>query len=570
MASQFVARVMQTVTATTAAGYATVTDTSGLWPGAVCWLRGASGSPAAVAVVVADIASATSVGLRFVSQGGVGRSDISAYTTGSLLTQPEQVVGGVRDDLDRIGVEEVAASVGDLSLVKYIIKVADASVPNAQATGSLATGIVKNTTTSGTLSIAVANTDYAHPDSTYIVKTALNAPAGAQVLASLSTGLVKVTTTTGALTTAAANTDFPHVGATYIVQTASNAPGSAQVLASLATGLVKVTTTTGVLSAAAANTDFPHVSATYVVNTATNAPPGAQSLAALSTGLVKVTTTTGALTTASSSTDYAHPSATYIVKTTTNAPTNAQAMGSLATGIVKNTTTTGVQSIASADTDIVVPTDQGTIPHDWIVRSRLNFTWTNPVDFHDPFMVGIRNWTDISATGGTISRAAADAHAVLLSSTANSSGQGDIVLGNYGAASASLSFRGTSSAKFYIRLRFKFTTTMDNVARMGLVIGSAVFGFRGPTSSTNFACLFDAGASPTLISTIAIDTSFHTMEVWGNGTSAWFSIDAETPITSAAANVSADSTIVLAARNSGTAANRAMVVDNFFIRQERA
>lgn len=46
---------------------------------------------------------------------------------------------------------------------KYIIQTADSDLPNAQVLGSLATGIVKNTTTTGVLSIATAGTDYENP-----------------------------------------------------------------------------------------------------------------------------------------------------------------------------------------------------------------------------------------------------------------------------------------------------------------------------------------------------------------------------------------------------------------------
>lgn len=49
---------------------------------------------------------------------------------------------------------------------QYLIRVADADLPNAQVTGSLGTGIVKNTTGTGVLSIAVAGTDYQSPIST--------------------------------------------------------------------------------------------------------------------------------------------------------------------------------------------------------------------------------------------------------------------------------------------------------------------------------------------------------------------------------------------------------------------
>jgi len=49
------------------------------------------------------------------------------------------------------------------NLAKYIIQTADAGLPNAQVLASLSTGIVKNTTTTGVLSIATPGTDYYAP-----------------------------------------------------------------------------------------------------------------------------------------------------------------------------------------------------------------------------------------------------------------------------------------------------------------------------------------------------------------------------------------------------------------------
>ena len=45
----------------------------------------------------------------------------------------------------------------------YIVQIANGDLPNAQAMGALGTGIVKNTTTTGVQSIAVAGTDYVAP-----------------------------------------------------------------------------------------------------------------------------------------------------------------------------------------------------------------------------------------------------------------------------------------------------------------------------------------------------------------------------------------------------------------------
>jgi len=70
----------------------------------------------------------------------------------------ERQVGLTRIALRRVG---QTTQGGDApASATYILKTANASLPNAQVLGSLATGIVKNTTTTGVLSIATAGTDY--------------------------------------------------------------------------------------------------------------------------------------------------------------------------------------------------------------------------------------------------------------------------------------------------------------------------------------------------------------------------------------------------------------------------
>lgn len=55
---------------------------------------------------------------------------------------------------------------GAPSTAKYLLQQSDAGLPNAQAMGALATGLVKNTTTTGVQSIATAGTDYTSPTGT--------------------------------------------------------------------------------------------------------------------------------------------------------------------------------------------------------------------------------------------------------------------------------------------------------------------------------------------------------------------------------------------------------------------
>jgi len=60
------------------------------------------------------------------------------------------------------------------NLAKYIIQTADSNLPNAQVLASLSTGIVKNTTTTGVLSIATPGVDYYAPGYPTIIKDDFN------------------------------------------------------------------------------------------------------------------------------------------------------------------------------------------------------------------------------------------------------------------------------------------------------------------------------------------------------------------------------------------------------------
>lgn len=125
---------------------------------------------------------------------------------------------------------------------------------NGTLLSGLATGLYKNTTSTGAVSIATAGTDYS---------------AGTSALA---TGILKSTTTTGALTIAVA-ADFPTLNQNTTGSAASftgalvgdvtGTQGATVVgkingtsLAGLSTGILKNTTATGVPSIAVANTDY--------------------------------------------------------------------------------------------------------------------------------------------------------------------------------------------------------------------------------------------------------------------------------------------------------------------------
>ncbi len=272
----------------------------------------------------------------------------------------------------------------------YIVQTATNAPANAQVLGALGTGLLKNTTTTGVLSIGVANTDYAHPSSTYIVQTATDAPAGAQVMGALATGLVKNTTTTGVQSIAVAGTDYENPltfsggvtrstnaisittngitnsmirqgAARSVLGVTGNATanvadiaggGASTFLSDSGTALAFTSIGTGDLPAPGGQLGGTYASAT-VLGIRETAGPTLLTFGAIADGefLKRVgTTVVSAVATAG-----ANALGTYLVQTATNAPANAQIMASLATGIVKNTTTTGVQSIAVAGTDYENP-----------------------------------------------------------------------------------------------------------------------------------------------------------------------------------------------------------------------
>jgi hypothetical protein len=200
-----------------------------------------------------------------------------------------------------------AASGADLT-PKFILQgTAQAGTPNAQFLGALATGIVKSTTTTGVLTIAAANTDFADPTAFYVVTKAANAPTNAVNLGLMSTGLVKATVAAGVatisidtnayLTTTTGDARYQliltsatgaNLTSKFILQQPDAGAPNAQALSALATGLLKSTTATGVVSIAAATTDYPDPAAFYFVNQAANIPTNGVNLGLLTTGLLRV------------------------------------------------------------------------------------------------------------------------------------------------------------------------------------------------------------------------------------------------------------------------------------------
>jgi hypothetical protein len=275
----------------------------------------------------------------------------------------------------------------------------------APGTSALTTGIVKSTTTTGALSIAVAGTDYQAPVSaTGILKSSgvsgnvSAAVAGTDYQAPIGTisGLVKGNGA-NALTAAVAGTDYQAAQSVTGIVKSSGTTRSAAVAGTdyqapvSATGILKSSGVSGNVSAAVAGTDYQAAqSVTGIVKssgtTRSAAVAGTDYQAPVSaTGILKSSGVSGNVSAAVAGTDYqaaqsvtgivkssgttrsaavagtdyqAAQSVTGIVKssgTTRSAATSgtdyAPGTSALTTGIVKSTTTTGALSIAVAGTD---------------------------------------------------------------------------------------------------------------------------------------------------------------------------------------------------------------------------
>ena len=287
----------------------------------------------------------------------------------------------------------------------------------APGTSALATGIVKSTTSTGALTIAVAGTDYLAPNS---ISVTTNAASGNGSLiynngvftftpASAGSGTVtavSVASANGFAGTVATSTSTPAITITTSITGLLKGNGSAVSAATAGTdyqapititGLAKGSGVAGTLTAATAGTDYlapPSGTSILKANSGgalANAVAGTDYQAPIGTivGIVKgnganaltaavsgtdyapATSGTGLLkgngsggfSTASAGVDYAiAQSVTGIVKssgTTRSAATSgtdyAPGTSALATGIVKSTTSTGALSIAVAGTDYIAP-----------------------------------------------------------------------------------------------------------------------------------------------------------------------------------------------------------------------
>jgi hypothetical protein len=274
----------------------------------------------------------------------------------------------------------------------FILQTANSQFPNAQSLGSLSTGIIKNTITTGILSTAIVGTDYYAPGfpiiatnsiqlsngssivpleffnsaGTYFValqagtlsaNTTWTLPitdsTGIQALVSNGSGILSWSSmTSGTVTSVSGTTNRITVGTgttTPVIDISSSYVGQTSIttLGTITTGMWQ------------ANVIVPLFGGTGVNNgghtitlTGNLVLSGGFNLTLTTTGITNVTfPTSGTLATTSQIPN----NATYIIQTSDALLTNAQVLGSLATGLLKNTTTTGVLTIGVAGTDYYSP-----------------------------------------------------------------------------------------------------------------------------------------------------------------------------------------------------------------------
>lgn len=104
---------------------------------------------------------------NYVSSTTAFRLDQFAVPTADVSMNSHKLTNGVTptvgtDFVIKSYADSIAAAAAPIG-AKYIVQTADATLTNEQALSSLATGIVKNTTTTGVLSIATPGTDYYAP-----------------------------------------------------------------------------------------------------------------------------------------------------------------------------------------------------------------------------------------------------------------------------------------------------------------------------------------------------------------------------------------------------------------------
>jgi hypothetical protein len=209
----------------------------------------------------------------YLSDAGTLTKSTTGYPAATDIVRLATVVAGtstltsVTDDRSPFLSYGSASASGAPTTATYIVQTAHASLSAEQALSALATGLLKNTTTTGVLSIASPTADYMPYDAELAQIAALADPnadrilfwddsAGAYTFLTIGTNLT-ITGTTLNATGGAGGGDFSSNTATSVdneVVLFSGTGGKTGKRATLTATVVK--STSGVLSAATANTDY--------------------------------------------------------------------------------------------------------------------------------------------------------------------------------------------------------------------------------------------------------------------------------------------------------------------------
>lgn len=171
---------------------------------------------------------------------------------------------------------------------KFIVQgTTDAGLSAAQFLGALGTGIVKNTTTTGVLSIAAAATDYVAPSAYASANGLTMSTARLLGRTTAATGAAEEITVGSGLTLSAGTLTSTGLGGTVTSVSVVSANGFAGTVATSTTtpAITLTTSVTGVLKGNATAISAATAGVDYSAGTS-----------ALTTGILKSTTTTGALT----------------------------------------------------------------------------------------------------------------------------------------------------------------------------------------------------------------------------------------------------------------------------------
>ena len=276
-------------TAVTLATVATSGSASDLTSGTLAAARGGAGTLTGILKANgAGVVSAATAGTDYAvaTNGTIGQALTSNGTGGfsTALTLATVATSGSASDLGSgtLSAARLPALTGDAtssvgSAATTVVKI------NGTALSGLATGLLKNTTTTGVPSIAIAGTDYAIATNGTIGQALTSNGTGgfstALTLATVATSGSASDLTAGTLAAARMPAITGDVTTTVGTVAATVVKINGTTLSSLATGLLKNTTATGVPSIAVAGTDLiggvgnlttvgsvPYVSASGILN----------------------------------------------------------------------------------------------------------------------------------------------------------------------------------------------------------------------------------------------------------------------------------------------------------------